>query len=95
MRKHVIREEKRIWAPGEVRGEIVIYGESGLEVRLEKDTLWLTQAQIAELFDKERSVVTKHLRNIFKEGELEKISNVQKMHFTNSGRSAILTSKRI
>jgi hypothetical protein len=63
---------------GGSRGEIVIYqapgGESRLEVRLTGDTLWLTQAQIAELFEKERSVITKHLRNIFSQGELERPS---------------------
>ncbi len=52
---------------------IVIYESSDGEqvtVRLESDNLWLTQEQIANLFKKERSVITKHLRNIFKEGEL-------------------------
>lgn len=52
---------------------IVIYELSDGEqvvVRLESDNLWLTQEQIADLFKKERSVITKHLRNIFKEGEL-------------------------
>jgi prophage maintenance system killer protein len=89
IRKYVIREEKGIWAPGETRGEIVIYKDTGLEVRLEKESLWLTQVQIAELFDKERSVITKHLRNIFREGELEKKSNVQKMHFANSNKPVL------
>jgi prophage maintenance system killer protein len=60
------------------RGEIVIYqppgGAASLDVRLSGETLWLTQAQIAELFQKERSVVTKHLRNIFSQGELERAS---------------------
>ena len=60
------------------RGEIVIYeppgGAASLDVRLSGDTLWLTQAQIADLFQKERSVVTKHLRNIFSQGELERAS---------------------
>ena len=41
-----------------------------LDVKLVRDTIWLTQKQIAELFQTERSVVTKHLRNIFKSGEL-------------------------
>ncbi len=57
-------------------GEVIIYqapdGETRLDVRLSGETLWLTQAQIAELFQKERSVVTKHLRNIFAQGELER-----------------------
>ena len=56
------------------RGEIIIYktpqNEVELSVKLEKETIWLTQAQIASLFNAERSVITKHLRNIFKAGEL-------------------------
>lgn len=55
-------------------GEVVVYeapnGEVRVDVRLEHDTVWLTQAQMAELFGRERSVVTKHIRNAFKEGEL-------------------------
>lgn len=53
--------------------EIVIFEPTGggqVTVRLEGNNLWLTQEQIADLFQRERSVITKHLRNIFKEGEL-------------------------
>jgi len=56
---------------------IILYREGRnirLDVRLEKDTVWLTQAQISTLFGSERSVITKHLRNIFKEGELRENS---------------------
>jgi hypothetical protein len=42
-----------------------------LEARLERETVWLTQAQMAELFGRERSVITKHVRGVFREGELE------------------------
>ncbi len=63
-------------------GEIVLYqapdGSVKLDVRLERDTIWLSQKQMALLFDTERSVITKHLRNIFQSGELEEKSNVQK-----------------
>jgi len=56
-------------------GEVVLYeapdGEIRLDVKLERDTVWLTQAQMAELFGRERSVITKHLRSVFREGELE------------------------
>lgn len=59
-------------------GEIVLYrapdGTVSLDVRLERETLWLTQKQMAELFATERSVITKHLRNIFASGELEQDS---------------------
>jgi prophage maintenance system killer protein len=58
----------------EARGEIVLYqtpdGSVELDVRLERETIWLTQKQMSELFDTERSVITKHLRNVFKTGEL-------------------------
>ncbi len=60
------------------KSDIVIYrsenGTASLEVRLDHETVWLTQDQMADLFGRERSVITKHLRNVFKEGELEKIS---------------------
>src|SRR3989344_1857808 len=71
------------------KNSIVIYQTAKgpeLEVRLEKETIWLTQAQIARLFGAERSVITKHLRNIFKEGELIEKSNVQKMHIADSDK---------
>ena len=72
------------------RGEILIYqsadGGPALDVRLEQDTVWLTQAQMAELFGRERSVVTKHVNNVFKEGELNAKSNVQILHIAGSDK---------
>ena len=71
-------------------GEVFIYetasGESNLEVKLEQETVWLTQKQLALLFDRDRSVITKHLKNIFQSGELEEKSNVQKMHIPDSDK---------
>lgn len=65
-------------------GEILLYeseeGKLALQVQLQNDTVWLTQAQMADLFGKERSVISKHISNAFKEGELDENSNVQKMH---------------
>lgn len=49
-------------------------GSVQLDVRLDRDTVWLRQEQMSDLFGRERSVITKHLRNIFKEGELEEDS---------------------
>ena len=49
-------------------------GEDGIEVRVQNHDVWLTQKAIAKLFDVDRSVVTKHIRNIFSEGELEENS---------------------
>lgn len=56
-------------------GEFLFYqsddGRIRLQVRLEDDSVWLTQAQLSELFQRERSVITKHISNVFEEGELE------------------------
>ena len=66
--------------------KIVIYqtedGQTQIDVRLEKETEWLTQAQMAELFQKDQSVVARHINNAFKEGELEEKSNMQILHNT-------------
>ncbi len=71
-------------------GEVVLYvdadGTVNLDVRLERENLWLTQKQMAELFATERSVITKHLNNIFGSGELDRESNVQKVHIATSDR---------
>jgi hypothetical protein len=61
-------------------------GKVNVEVFLKDETVWLTQKAIGELFGKERSVITKHLKNIFASGELEEKSNVQKMHFSHSDK---------
>jgi hypothetical protein len=59
-----------------MNNEIVIYRPDALtehiEVRIDEDTVWLTQEQISVLFGRERSVITKHIRNVFTEGELDK-----------------------
>ena len=71
------------------KGNVVIYqSPSGpdIQVKLEQDSVWLTQKQMSELFNTERSVITKHLRNIFDSGELEEKSNVQKMHIASSDK---------
>jgi len=57
-----------------------------IEVFFEKETIWLSQKQLSELFDVDRSVITKHLQNIFASDELEEKSNVQKMHFAHSDK---------
>lgn len=57
-------------------------GEIRVDVRLEQETVWLTQQQMADLFGRERSVVTKHLRSVFREGELPEESNVHFLHIT-------------
>ena len=61
-------------------------GKVNVDVFLKDETVWLTQKAIGELFGKERSVITKHLKNIFASGELQEKSNVQKMHFSHSDK---------
>lgn len=70
---------------------IVIFKDDQLELEVnitpEQDTVWLSQAQIAELFNRERSVITKHIRNIFKESELEQNEVCAKIaHTANDGK---------
>ena len=64
--------------------KIVIYqtedGQIQIDVRLEKETVWLTTAQMSLLFDREESNIRRHVINVFKEGELERDNNVQKIH---------------
>jgi len=76
--------------PGTPGGEVVVYeapdGEVRVDVRLERETVWLTQQQMAELFGRERSVVSKHVRNVFKEGELDEESNVHSLHIAGSDK---------
>jgi len=56
---------------GEVRVYEAADGEVRVDVRLDRETVWLTQEQMSQLFGRERSVITKHVRNAFREGELE------------------------
>jgi hypothetical protein len=62
------------------KGEIVIYqpgeGVGRLEVRLEQESLWLSLNQIAAVFERDKSVISRHLRNVFREGELDRESVV-------------------
>ena len=71
----------------ETENEIIIYHPDStvkLEVRMEDETVWLSQGQMAELFDKDQSVIARHISNVFKEGELDKESNMQILHNTLS-----------
>lgn len=73
-----------------LKNEIILYQTDDLteriEVRLDEDTVWLNQEQLSTLFQRDQSVISRHIRNIFKEGELEDKSNMQKMHITNSDK---------
>ncbi len=70
--------------------ELIMYqtedGKTKIDVRLENETVWLSQAQIAELFQRDRSVISKHIKNVFSEGELDEKSNVQNLHIANSDK---------
>ena len=73
----------------EKQGEIILYQPDQtikLEVYLENETVWLTQAQMSELFQRERTVITKHINNVFKENELDEKSNVQFLHIAFSDK---------
>ncbi len=65
------------------KSKIKIYktpeGKTSIDVKLEKDTVWLNLNQMSELFERDKSVISRHIRNIFKEGELEKNSTVAKI----------------
>ncbi len=68
-----------------MENNIIIYqtadGETAIDVKLEKETVWLTQAQMAELFERDQSVVARHISNIYKEGELDKESTYAKFAY--------------
>jgi prophage maintenance system killer protein len=78
------------------KGEIIIYqaadGTTNLDVRLEEETVWLTQAQMVMLFERDRTVITKHINNIFNENELDEKSNVHFLHIANSDKPVKLYS---
>lgn len=76
--------------------EIIIYqGKSGaieLKGDFNKETIWANQTQITELFGVDQSVVSRHIKNIFKDKEIEEKSNMQKMHIANSDKPVVYYS---
>jgi hypothetical protein len=79
-----------------LNNQIVIYetedGKAHIDVHFEGENAWLTQTQMSELFNRDQSVISKHIKNIFKEGELEEKSNMQNLHIAFSDKPAILYS---
>lgn len=77
-------------------GEVILYqspdGEVRLDVRLECESIWLTQKQMAELFGRERSVITRHIQRALADDELSLESNVQKVHIASSDKPVSLYS---
>ena len=72
------------------KNEIILFENQGvkLEVNLKDETVWLTQKQMAELFDKDRRTITRHIQNIYKDGELEENSVCSFFeHTANDGKT--------
>ena len=71
-----------------MNNNIIIYknGEIDLNISVKEDTIWLKQDEIAQLFDKDRTVITRHINNILKDEEVDKKSNVHFLHIANSDK---------
>ena len=80
-------------------GEIVLYraadGGPALDVRLERESVWLSLNQLADLFGRDKSVISRHLRNVFKEGELVRTEVVAKNATTASDGKIIRSNTSI
>lgn len=70
-------------------------GTTKIDVRVESETVWLTQSQMSELFQRDRSVISKHIKNVFAEGEVDEKSNVQILHIPNSDKPTVLYSLNV
>ena len=78
------------------KGQILLYqtpdGESRIEVRLQDETVWLSLDQMAELFQRNKSTISRHIKNVFEEGELQKEATVANFAtVVNRGISITLT----
>ena len=86
------------WENAQNNSEMVIYttadGLTKIETTFDGDTVWLSIDQMAELFQRDRSVIGKHIRNIFKEGELQKESVWAKFAYTASDDKAATEYKK-
>ncbi len=71
-----------------IKNEIILFENQNvkLEVNMQDETVWLSQQQMTELFNRDISVISRHIKNIFKEDELDDKSNLQKMQFANSDK---------
>lgn len=62
------------------KGQVILYqtpdGDSKIEVRLENDTVWLSADQMAELFQRNKSTISRHIKNVLEDGELEEAATV-------------------
>ena len=86
------QQRERCYEMGEQQdfGEIIVYqtddGLARVDVLMENDSVWLSKSQMAELFQRDRTTIGRHIQAVFSEGELDEKSNVQKMHVPNSDR---------
>lgn len=73
-----------------MKNEIILYRPDEqaehIEVLIDEEMIWLTQEQLVILFQRDQSVISRHIRNVFSEGELDEKSNMQKMHIPNSDK---------
>lgn len=92
------RTKKTTSLPAATDPVLLYRTEDGLlrmDVRTDGETVWLSQEQMAGLFDRERSVITKHIGNVFAEGELPEEGNVQELHFAHSTKPVKLYSLNV
>ena len=78
------------------KGEIILYQPDDnirLEVRMEEETVWLTQQQMAELFGTQRAAITKHLNNIYKSGEIDMVSTCSILEHMGQGGARTYPTK--
>ena len=80
------REMKETETQSPEKGQILLYqskdGKSQVEVKLQNETVWLSQANMCDLFEKNKRTISEHIRNIFREGELQEDSVVRKFRTT-------------
>lgn len=76
------------------KNEIILFedGNVKLEVNMHDETVWLTQEQMIHLFGRDQSVISRHIKKVFEEKELDEKSNMQKMHIASSDKPVTLYS---
>jgi hypothetical protein len=81
------------------KGEIVIYrtedGQAAINVRLQEETVWLTQAQMVKLFQRDQSVISRHIGDVFRERELDEKSNMHFLHIPHSDKPVAFFSLNV
>jgi hypothetical protein len=78
----------------EIQSQLILYqtedGATQIQVVMQGETVWLTQKEMAELFQRDQSVISRHINNVFKEGELDPDSNMHFLHIANSDKPVAL-----